>query len=131
MLSFTSPSLPPSSLKLVLSTADAQAWSSRDSLLSVSESDFHEMHEMCLIIYVNGIKNSYLYVTFSVLARRIGHSSRSWLLVRGWLLCERIIMSKRQTRNKWKIKENKFFTLPAVLGGGLPKALSAFVLFAD
>lgn len=43
MLSFASPSLPPSSFKFVLSTADAQAWSSGDSLLSVSESDFDEM----------------------------------------------------------------------------------------
>lgn len=42
MLSFASPSLPPSSFKLVLSTADALVRSSGDSLFSVSESDFSQ-----------------------------------------------------------------------------------------
>lgn len=44
MLSFAPASVPPPSFKLVWSTADAQGSSSRGSLLSVSVSDFHEMH---------------------------------------------------------------------------------------
>lgn len=94
MLSFMSPSLPPSPFISVLLTADAQAWSSRGSLLSVSESDFsrdvlNDLSYICQLNQENKVVDSYLYVTFSVLSRRIGHSSRSWLLVRGWLLHDR------------------------------------------